>query len=159
MIYSISAMTYEYALQISQWTYENEYSIYSFEQNKETLDELLNGDYIACTDANNKLAGYFCQGESARIPTKESFCYSDDRLDIGLGMHPALCGKGMGYDFVLSGIKYLSQQRPDIRFRLTVACFNERAVSLYKKLGFTIEKTVTHKTLGKPFYIMNRREV
>lgn len=62
MIYSISAMTYEYALQISQWTYENEYSIYSFEQNKETLDELLNGDYIACTDANNRLAGYFCQG-------------------------------------------------------------------------------------------------
>lgn len=40
-----------------------------------------------------------------------------------------------------------------------VACFNERAVSLYKKLGFTIEKTVTHKTLGKPFYIMSRREV
>ncbi|MFQ8703435.1 MAG: GNAT family N-acetyltransferase [Eisenbergiella sp.] len=101
----------------------------------------------------------FARGESARIPTKESFCYSDDRLDIGLGMHPALCGKGMGYDFVLSGIKYLSQQRPDIRFRLTVACFNERAVSLYKKLGFMIEKTVMHKTLGKPFYIMSRREV
>lgn len=94
--------------------------------------KLLNGDYIAYTDADNKLAGYFCQGESACIPTKESFCYSDDRLDIGLGMHPALCGKGMGYDFVLSGIKYLSQQRPDIRFCLTVPSVYKRAyVPLY----------------------------
>lgn len=48
-------------LEISQWTYENEYGIYSFEQNAETIEELLNGDYIACTDQNNKLVGYFCQ--------------------------------------------------------------------------------------------------
>lgn len=154
MIYSISAMTHKYALEISQWMYENEYSIYSFEQNKETIDELLNGDYIACTDANNKLVGYFCQGKSARIPTKDCFSYSNDRLDIGLDMHPALCGKGMGYDFILCGIKYLTQQKPGILLRLTVACFNKRAISLYKKVGFTIEKTVTHKKSGNSFYIM-----
>lgn len=153
-MYYVSAMTYEFALTISQWIYDGEYSIYSFEQRQEMIDELLNGDYIACTDANNKLAGYFCQGQSARIPTKDCFNYSNDRLDIGLGMHPVLCGKGMGYDFILCGIKYFTQQKPNMLLRLTVACFNERAVSLYKKFGFTIERTVTHKVSGMPFYIM-----
>lgn len=41
MIYSISRMTHKYALKISQWTYQNEYGIYSFEQNAETIEELL----------------------------------------------------------------------------------------------------------------------
>lgn len=154
MIYFLSAMTHEYALNISQWTYENEYSIYSFEQNKETIDELLNGDYIACTDTSNNLVGYFCQGKSAQIPTKERYCYSNDRLDIGLGMHPTLCGKGNGYDFALCGIKYFTQQKSDAQLRLTVACFNKRAISLYKKIGFAVERTVTHKTSEQQFYIM-----
>lgn len=159
MMYTISAMTPEFAFTISQWIYDGEYSMYSFEQSQETIDELLNGDYIACTDANNKLVGYFCQGNSARIPTKDCFDYSNDRLDIGLGMHPALCGKGMGYDFVLCGIKYFTQQNPNILLRLTVACFNERAISLYKKIGFTIERIITHKISGKPFYIMVKQRV
>lgn len=154
MIYTIKKMTYEYALEISQWKYENEYSIYSFEQNKETIDELLNGDYTACTDPNDKLIGYFCQRESARIPTKDCYNYSNDRLDIGLGMHPALCGKGMGYDFFLCGIKYLTEGTSDIPLRLTAAYFNKRAISLYKKIGFIIERTVTHKISWEPFYIM-----
>ena len=41
MMYYISAMTYEFALIISQWKYDNEYSIYSFEQSQETIAELL----------------------------------------------------------------------------------------------------------------------
>ena len=157
MIFSVSDMTEAYALEISKWVYENEYSVYSFEQNEETIAELLNGDYTACVDANNNLAGYFCQGKSACIPTKECYLYSGDRLDMGLGMHPALCGKGMGYDFIRCGIQHLTQQNPDVRLRLTVACFNKRAISLYEKVGFVVERTVTHKTLGQPFYIMVRQ--
>ena len=157
MLYYISAMTYEFALIISQWKYDNEYSIYSFEQSQETIAELLNDDYIACTDENNNLVGYFCQGKSARIPTKH-FGYSNDRMDIGLGMCPVLCGKGIGYNFVLCGIKYFTQQKPGIPLRLTVACFNERAISLYKKIGFSVERIITHKISGKPFYVMVKQE-
>ena len=154
MMYYISAMTYKFALIISQWKYDNEYNVYSFEHSQETIDELLNGDYIACTDENNKLVGYFCQGKSARIPTKDNFSYSKNRLDFGLGMSPVLCGKGMGYDFILCGMKYFTQQKPSTLLRLTVACFNERAISLYKKMGFTVERTIIHKISGKPFFVM-----
>lgn len=86
MPYTIETMTREWAVEISQWKYENEYSIYSFEQDAETIDELLNGDYFACTDRKGILTGYFCQGQSARIPTGDCYHYLDDKLDIGLGM-------------------------------------------------------------------------
>lgn len=154
MNYSIIPMALNYALEISKWKYENEYSIYSFESDKETLDELLNGDYYVCLDVNNKLIGYFCKGKSAHIPTKENYKYSSDYLDIGLGMNPDLCGKGLGYNFMICGINDLTNYNIDIKLRLTVACFNQRAITLYKKVGFIVETTVTHKASGNLFYIM-----
>jgi len=149
-------MTRERALEISQWTYENEYNIYSFKQNAETINELLNGAYIACTNREGRLIGYFCQGKSARIPTEECYNYSDDKLDIGLGMHPALCGRGMGYEFLLCGIEYMTKTTTHVPLRLTVASFNLRAISLYKKVGFVVERAVTHKRSGISFLIMIR---
>lgn len=156
MSYTIETMTREWAVEISQWKYENEYSIYSFEQDAETIDELLNGDYFACTDRKGILTGYFCQGQSARIPTGDCYHYSDDKLDIGLGMHPALCGKGLGPEFMRCGLEYMTRQTPCVPLRLTVAAFNTRAVSLYKRMGFTVERTVTHKISGASFFIMIR---
>lgn len=44
--YQILPMTEEYAKQISHWTYEGEYSIYSFQPDEETLAELLDGSYF-----------------------------------------------------------------------------------------------------------------
>lgn len=156
MPYTIRTMTREYAAEISQWAYENEYSVYSFKQDATAIDELLNGDYIACTDQDGRVIGYFCKNESARIPTGDGYNYSNDKLDIGLGMLPALCGKGMGYEFLLCGIEYMTSQTPYVPLRLTVASFNERAISLYKRAGFTVERTVKHKISGAPFYIMSR---
>ena len=66
--YQILPMTEEYAKQISHWTYEGEYSIYSFQPDEETLAELLDGSYFACT-FGQELVGYFCFGASATIPT------------------------------------------------------------------------------------------
>lgn len=53
------------ATQISGWTYENEYSIYSFHQDEDTVKELMNGEYYAYLDQYNDLSGYFCFGKSA----------------------------------------------------------------------------------------------
>ena len=156
MLYTIGTMTHEYAAEISQWVYENEYSIYSFKQDAAAMDELLNGDYFVCTDQNGRVIGYFCKNESARIPTGDGYSYSNDKLDIGLGIIPALCGKGMGYEFLLCGIEYMTRQTPHVPLRLTVACFNAPAISLYKRAGFAVEGIVRHKISGASFYIMSR---
>jgi hypothetical protein len=49
----IIPMTIDYAVRITEWTYENEYSIYSFQKNDDTVGELMSGDYYVCLDRIN----------------------------------------------------------------------------------------------------------
>ena len=150
----IIQMTKEFALDISNWTYETPYSRYSFQSNSETIYELLNGDYYAFVNAQNELLGYFCFGKSAQIPIDKSDAYTEDALDIGLGMKPPLCGKGLGSSFLNAGIDFAQNKFQPNKYRLTVASFNKRAIRLYKKAGFTILRTVTHCKSHDEFYMM-----
>ena len=81
----IIPMSIGFATQISGWTYENEYLVYSFHQDDDTVKELMNGEYYVCVDQFNNLSGYFCFGKSAQIPTIEKGVYNPEMLDIGLG--------------------------------------------------------------------------
>ncbi len=152
--YYIHPMTIEHAREISTWTYPGEYALYSFQPDRETLEELMGGEYFSCTESDGSLAGYFCFGAAARIPAVETEHYADGFLDIGLGMAPQLCGKGRGADFLTAGMDYGRTAFPPAAFRLTVAAFNERAVSVYRKLGFEISATLTHKNSQALFYMM-----
>jgi ribosomal-protein-alanine N-acetyltransferase len=150
----IIPMTTDYAAQVSGWTYGNEYSIYSFQKNDDTVGELMNGDYYACLDQRNELLGYFCFGKSAQIPTVEKDVYSPEMLDIGLGMQPALCGKGLGYLFVKAGLDFAFKEFNIQQLRLTVALFNQRAICVYDKIGFRYSASVTHDKTKKVFRMM-----
>lgn len=150
----IIPMSLDYAKQISGWTYENEYSVYSFDQNQDALDELINGDYFVCLDKNNEIIGYFCFGKSAQIPTTEKDVYNNEMLDIGLGMKPNLCGKSNGYSFVKEGIEFFKSNFDNKQIRLTVAEFNTRAIRVYEKIGFKYSLGITHIKTQKKFWIM-----
>jgi RimJ/RimL family protein N-acetyltransferase len=150
----IIPMAIDYAAQISNWTYENEYSIYSFQQNDYTIKGLMNGDYYVCFDLHNNVSGYFCFGKSAQIPTAEKDAYNPEMLDIGLGMTPNLCGKGEGYSFMKSGLDFAKNEFNAKQFRLTVATFNIRAIRVYEKIGFRSSSIVTHRKTQKAFQIM-----
>lgn len=152
--YHIHPMTTKYAREISTWTYPGEYAIYSFQPDKETLAELTGGDYYVCMKENGSLAGYFCFGAAARIPTERAESYPDGFLDIGLGMAPQLCGKGNGSDFLTAGMDYAKNLFSPAAFRLTVAAFNKRAISVYQKHGFKISATLVHRNSQNPFYLM-----
>lgn len=157
MLYTIEAMTPARADDIAGWIYEREYALYSFERTENTIAELLGGDYIACLDGNGLMVGFFCAGQSARIPSIEGYAYPDGALDIGLGLRPELCGKGLGRGFMLCGMAHYARTESPMRLRLTVARFNRRAIALYSALGFAPECTITHRTLGIPFDVMVRR--
>ncbi len=153
-MYRITAMTPSFAEEISHWSYEGEYAIYSFDASPETLDELLCGEYVACLDETERLVGYFCFGKSARIPTVEAEPYEEGWLDIGLGLHPELCGQGRGQDFLQAGMAYAAEHFSCPSLRLTVAAFNQRAIRLYHNCGFRFLRTVTHKHSKAPFHLM-----
>ena len=133
-------MNSKMATAILDWKYEEPYDFYNNEQTMEVLEELLDGSYYAIVNKNKEVIGFFCTGESARVPSGNKFdVYKGDFIDMGIGMHPNLVGQGRGFEFCTYIIKFIEDNYPSNSLRITVATFNERAIHLYKKLGFVKE--------------------
>ena len=145
-------MTEEYARIISGWKYGGIYSIY--DESEENIDDFMNGSHFAYVDADQELIGYFCFGEDARISTVEQNVYDDDFIDIGLGLAPDLCGGGLGLAVFNKGLQHARDLYDANNFRLTVATFNERAIKVYERAGFCVEREVTHSSLNNKFFVM-----
>lgn len=109
---------------------------------------------FVCVDGGGEIVGHVSYGTDGQIGTLEQYIYSDEYLDIGIGLRPDLCGKGLGASFVRLCMDFAREKYGQEKFRLSVAAFNERAVKVYKKLGFSIEREVTNSFFGNPFYIM-----
>ena len=114
----------------------------------------MDGTHYACIDTDGALIGYYCFGEDARIPTIEENVYDDSFLDVGLGLRPDLCGKGNGLAFFNNGLDYAQKTFHTNCFQLSVAVFNERAIKVYQKAGFTIAHEVTNSYFKNKFFIM-----
>ncbi|WP_407268203.1 GNAT family N-acetyltransferase [Radiobacillus sp. PE A8.2] len=144
----------ESAKQISTWKYEQPYNFYDHLENENGIKELLNGTYYAVKDSKNELIGYFCFGESAQVRDGVTLgIYSNKQsIDIGLAMHPILTGKGYGKQFVQSGIQFAIHQFHPKALRLSVATFNQRAITVYEKIGFRLIKSF--KNGSKNFQLM-----
>lgn len=153
------AMTEEYAKEIAGWKYGGRYALYSFSDNEETIKELMNGDYYVYLTMNkSEIVGYFCVKDSARVDTIEEDIYDGEYLDIGLGMRPDICGKGLGYNFLKTGLEYLGKKYKTDKFRITVLAKNLRAIKVYERLGFKEVKTVRHKKTIDQFLFMEYDE-
>lgn len=128
------------AKEILSWKYEKPYDFYNGEINEEGMKELLDGSYKVLTDENKKVFGFFCTGETARIPIGNQYgVYNIKAIDMGLGMNPKYVGKGYGYDFCSHILNDIKEHNKGIPIRLSVAIFNKRAVHLYENLGFVIQ--------------------
>lgn len=151
----IIPMSQEYACRIAEWNYEGIYSFYN--HHSSNIEEFMDGTHFAGVDETGGLIGYFCFGSDARIPTLEEQVYQDGFLDIGMGLRPDLCGKGLGLPFMEAGLAYAGGRYRTASFRLSVAAFNERAVKVYRRAGFVTECEVTNAYFGNLFYIMTKQ--
>ncbi|QFF99176.1 N-acetyltransferase [Psychrobacillus glaciei] len=141
---SIEHMSEQIAKKILGWKYEQPYDFYNNELTDESIKELLDGFYYALVIDKQTLLGFFCIGESAQVPVGNQFgVYSDDCVDIGLGMNPKLVGQGNGFEFCSFILSHIENNHSGIPIRLTVAKFNERAIHLYEKLGFVRKNEFT----------------
>lgn len=138
MTFKIIPMTAEHANHIFKWTYPPPYELYNIEETPDALSEFLNGSYYAVIDDFNQLIGFYCYGKSAIVPLGSTLgAYEDvSYLDIGIGLKPALCGRGNGHLFFQNAIYYAKQHFNAYKIRLTVASFNQRAIKLYEDFGF-----------------------
>ena len=136
---------------IAAWRYPDEYAFYDLTSDPEDLAELLDpqtraGEYVA-VDADGALIGFF---QFKRI--------DHTSLDIGLGLHPAWTGRGLGRRFLEAGLGYARRRFEPGQFTLSVASFNRRAITVYERAGFVTTRVFNHRTSGREWeFIAMRR--
>ncbi|MYL71772.1 GNAT family N-acetyltransferase [Halobacillus litoralis] len=149
-------MTKEYAEESLQWTYEPPYDFYNVELSEEALAERLDGTYRSVLDDKGTLIGFFCTGESAKVPAGEKDgVYEETAVDMGLGLHPSLTGQGNGHLFGKKVLAQIQQENEGVPIRLSVATFNKRAIRLYENMGFV--KQASFQTEACPFITMIKK--
>ena len=145
MTYSFMIMTQKQAETIAfTWHYENEYSFYDLEADKEDLEEFLDGE--------RRGSSVFAVLEEDELVAFLSVnMVEPGKVDIGLGMRPDLTGKGKGEEFIKAGIVCIQSEWKPQKITLSVASFNERAIKVYEKAGFTEVGIFMQETNGSTF--------
>ena len=84
--------------------------------------------------------------------------YAGD-VEVGIGLRPELTGRGRGEPFRRAQLDYASQQWQPPLFRLHVAAWNERAIRLYRRLGFeeVARETRRFELVGEHEFIRKER--
>lgn len=145
MTFKFEIMTQEQAEEIAHnWHYDGVYSFYDIEADEEDLAEFLDpkvrGDSMFVVSKNDEFIGFFSFNKVAA-----------NTYDIGLGMRPDLTGKGKGREFLIAGIDFVkSRFKPD-KITLSVATFNQRAIKIYRKIGFKNIDTFMQDTNGSTY--------
>ncbi len=84
--------------------------------------------------------------------------YSQDALDIGMGLRPNLTGNGQGKLFASNTLAFAKQLFRPNQYRVTVAEFNRRALHLWQALGFSEIHRFANQSSGLYFRILTMYE-
>jgi [ribosomal protein S18]-alanine N-acetyltransferase len=151
--YTFKPMTQSQAEFIAyNWQYEGEYSFYDMESDKEDLDEFLDpesrGETMFSVYEGEALVGFF-----SIIKTGAGI------YDIGLGLRPELTGNGRGSKFLTAGMGYIKSHFSPVKITLSVARFNERAIKVYRRIGFQDAGTFQQDTNGGTYEFLKMEYV
>lgn len=149
----IKLMSQKEAVEIADyWKYPKPYDFYDMtadlEDYKEIMDPVSRGNHYFSVLENQKLIGFF------GIFPKES---SENEIELGLGLKPELTGKGRGKNFVTMILQYIKEEHSYVKVWLSVADFNQRAITLYERVGFNYIGEKVQETNGGEhnFIVMN----
>jgi RimJ/RimL family protein N-acetyltransferase len=106
--------------EMATWRYEPPYDFYDGDQ-----EPVLNPErFFAALDEDGSLVGFYYVEEKGAA------------VEIGLGLRPALTGRGLGAEFFETGVDFLRSRLPGRPVVLNVAAFNVRAIKVYERAGF-----------------------
>ncbi|KAA3661894.1 MAG: N-acetyltransferase [Chloroflexi bacterium] len=153
----ISTITRSTAPLLLNWHYPRPYHIYNMASDDPadaaaTIAYLLNPahQFYEMTLPKEGVVGFCSFGEDGQVPGGD---YSQPALDIGMGIHPNLTGKGLGAIFVQAVIQFgMEMFRPTL-LRVTIATFNERAQRVWQQNGFQPGQAFVHEGTKRPFII------
>lgn len=152
--YHLAELTQANALEIANnWHYSGEYAFYDMRADPEDYEELIDpqqrgNQYYQATDDNGSLLGFF-----VLMPTDEAVM-----IELGLGLAPALTGRGIGAEFLRQILAYMQEHVTADKVLLDVAEFNVRAQKVYARAGFVVTGKHDQETNGGvwPFVTMTR---
>ena len=124
-----------------EWKYEEPYSFYDMTADLDDYNELVNEALRNKNEwfeahADDELVGYFC------------LCIENDNIDIGLGLRPDYCGRGMGKQFLTDIIWFIERSYAYSTLSMDVAAFNKRAIKVYNSCGFKETHSFLQHTNG-----------
>lgn len=139
----IRSMNEREAEEVISWRYPGEYAFYDMEQDEEDTDELrtprVREQRYFSALSDGELVGFF------------EFDAKDDVVEVGLGLRPDLVGQGKGAGFLEAGLTFARERFVAKTFRLRVAAFNRRAIEVYKRAGFVVDRMYVHDFYGTPY--------
>jgi ribosomal-protein-alanine N-acetyltransferase len=150
--FNFRPLTHADAEEVAAWHYPEPYAFYDWTADADDLAELLDpsarpGSHrMAVDDADGELIGFF----SFKTRTR-------DTIEIGLGLRPDQTGRGLGLPFVEAGLDEARLRFGPQSFSLAVATFNQRAITVYERAGFTIVRTYLHHTNGGDWEFVEMR--
>jgi len=145
------------AREIAGWRYPPPYDFYNCPEDGVETEVLclLNPDHLYHTvwDRGGELVGLAGFGADCRVPGGD---YGADALDVGGGLRPDRCGRGMGAGFWKAALEVARRHFAPAAFRVTVAAFNKRALRVWERLGFCVVEVFEATHSGKPFVVLVR---
>jgi ribosomal-protein-alanine N-acetyltransferase len=145
MLYKFQVMTQEQAEDIAyNWHYDGIYSFYDIAADEEDLEEFLDPKQRR----NSKFAVYHKEEVIGFFAFTRK---ASSTIDIGLGMKPDLTGNGKGLEFIKAGMEFAKNKYSPQTLTLSVATFNKRAITVYKRAGFEPIETFEQETNGSLF--------
>jgi RimJ/RimL family protein N-acetyltransferase len=146
MKFSIQSIGEGEAGQIATWRYEEPYTVYNL--TALAIPGLLDPEfhYHSVRDDSGRLVGFCCFGADARVSGGDYARCEPDVLDVGLGMHPDMTGRGQGRVFTEAILAFATEAFKPSMFRVTIAEFNQRSQRVFLGLGFM--KTGSYERAG-----------
>ena len=157
--YLLKLLEESHAWDILSWRYPSPYDFYNppiDDHQEHYVRQFLNPDFSfhAVLDAGGTMAGFCSFGSDGQVPGGD---YSDEALDIGVGMRPELTGQGKGAAFFGAILGYALGTLSAEQIRLTVAKFNQRALKLYENFGFEVNDEFLEHPYAVPYSILVRK--
>jgi ribosomal-protein-alanine N-acetyltransferase len=145
--FTLTRMLEPEAREVAAWQYAGEYAVYNGDAAyyDKTVRSFLNPEFAYHVVWHDELGltGFCCYGADAQVPGGD---YSEDAVDIGLGLRPDLVGRGIGPPFLLAVMCHATYsagagaKEDELVFRATIADFNGRSLRLFARAGFVPEQ-------------------
>lgn len=137
--YQVTTLSIEDGLDIAMWRTPGPWAV------QDGLEAPRDDEgYWAVRDANDVLVGYCCFGEAARPPGMPG---DPVKLDVALGMSPALTGRHLSREFATTVVGRAKQVAEGRTVRCVIASWNTVGRRTAESAGFTLRGV--HEVRGR----------